>query len=290
MYRQIIVGYDARPASEDAVALGKLLAGVTGATLVVAGVFQFDPVWGGRDPHFKEAEEEYARQVEAAAKAAGAEAEAVPSSSPAHGLHDLAEERGADLVIVGSASHGTLGQVLVGNVGLSLLHGSPCAVAIAPRGFAESAAATLSGVTVGFDGSDEARTALADAVDLARAAGAPLKVATVVEPPPLVYGKGGGATQGWQELKGAAEEVMRGRLDEALASVPGDVSAEGELVTGDPAEELAKIALGDGGVLVLGSRAYGPLRRVLLGSASTALVRSAPCAVIVHPRSAEGAA
>jgi len=35
---------------------------------------------------------------------------------------------------------------------------------------------------------------------------------------------------------------------------------------------------------MIGWRAYGPLRRVLLGSVSTALVRSAPCPMIVHPR------
>ena len=35
------------------------------------------------------------------------------------------------------------------------------------------------------------------------------------------------------------------------------------------------------------SRAYGRLRRVLLGSVSAALARSAPCPLIVHPRPAK---
>jgi nucleotide-binding universal stress UspA family protein len=37
-------------------------------------------------------------------------------------------------------------------------------------------------------------------------------------------------------------------------------------------------------LLVLGSRAYGPVRRVLLGSVSGPLVRQAPCPVLVLPR------
>jgi hypothetical protein len=37
-------------------------------------------------------------------------------------------------------------------------------------------------------------------------------------------------------------------------------------------------------ILVLGSRAYGPVRRVLLGSVSRALADSAPAPVIVNPR------
>lgn len=36
--------------------------------------------------------------------------------------------------------------------------------------------------------------------------------------------------------------------------------------------------------MVVGSRAYGPLRRVLLGSVATQLMRSAPCPLIVTPR------
>src|SRR5687767_1966548 len=131
MYRKILVGYDDSDQAKDALALGKQLADATGADLVAAGVFQFDPMWGGYDSHFRDAEIEYARKIEAAAKAARAEAEATPSSSPARGLHELAEEIGADLILVGSAHHGRVGQILAGSVGVALLHGSPCAVGIA---------------------------------------------------------------------------------------------------------------------------------------------------------------
>jgi hypothetical protein len=40
------------------------------------------------------------------------------------------------------------------------------------------------------------------------------------------------------------------------------------------------------GLLVCGSRARGPLRRVMLGSVSTAVIRSAACPVVVVPRRA----
>ncbi len=286
MYRKIIVGYDGRPASDDALAFAKLISGATGAELIVAGVFQFDPLWGGRDPAFQEAEREYARAVERAAESVGAVAEAIPSSSPARGLHELAEESGADLVVVGSSSSGKLGQVLGGNVALTLLHGSPCSVAVAPRGFAESAPGAIKEITVGFDGTTESLAALHDTVDLARASGAVLNVVTVAEPPPIGYGKGGGPNQGWHELKDEIEKEMKARLDEVLADLPDDVRAKGVLVVADVANGLAEAATEDGGLLVLGSRGYGPLRRVLLGSVSRELLRSAPCAVVVHPRSA----
>ena len=83
---------------------------------------------------------------------------------------------------------------------------------------------------------------------------------------------------------------MRSRLDELLAELPDDVQVDGVLATGDPAQALAEVAVEDGGVLFAGSRGYGPLRRVLLGSVSRKLVSSVPCTVIVHPRSAEAEA
>ena len=286
MYGDIIVGYDCSDAAEDALAFGKLLAGATNAHLVVAGVYRLLPVWDVPNAAVDEWPSDQTDQLEAAAASAGGEPVTVPSASAARGLQDLAQTVAADLLIVGSASHGKIGQVLAGNTGLSLLHGSPCSIAVAPRGFARAASDSIGEVVAAFDGSPESADALHDAVDLARAAGTPLKIVTVAEPPPVIYGKGGGADQGWRELKGEVEAIMRTRMDEAVADLPGDVPVEAALVTGDPADELARVAVNDGGVLVVGSRSYGPIRSVLLGSVSRALMRSAPIPLIVHPRSA----
>jgi nucleotide-binding universal stress UspA family protein len=43
----------------------------------------------------------------------------------------------------------------------------------------------------------------------------------------------------------------------------------------------------DPDLLVLGSRGFGPARRVLLRSVSSEIVRLAPCPVMVVPRSVE---
>ena len=62
--------------------------------------------------------------------------------------------------------------------------------------------------------------------------------------------------------------------------------ATGEVVVGDPATELA-YAGNDLDLLVTGSRGYGPVRRLMLGSTSARLVREAPCPVLVLTRGAE---
>jgi nucleotide-binding universal stress UspA family protein len=282
MYRKILVGYTDTDQGKDALAFGKQLADATGAQLVAAGVFQFDPMWGGLDPHFQEAEVEFARQIETAASAVGAEPEAIPSSSPARGLHDLAEEIDADLILVGSSRHGRVGQVLAGSTGVALLHGSPCAVAIAPSGYRAHAGKALSTVAVGVDGSSESMQALAAAAELASDTDATLRLVAVAEPPVVEVGKGGNA--GWPELKEAVEDIVRQRLAEAREAVPEGIEAEATFISGDRVEALVDVAQKPGTVLVVGSRGYGPLRRVLLGSVSTELVRSTPCPLIVTPR------
>ena len=270
MYRKILVGYDDSDQAKDALALGKQLADATGAELVVAGVFQFDPVWGGADPHFRDADTDFTRTVWETATATGAHAEAVPSSSPARGLHDLAEEIDADLILVGSAHHGRLGRSLAGTTG------------VAPRGYREHAVDGIRAVTTGVDGSAEAGHALRAAIDLAARTGAKLKLISAAVPPPVGTGKGGAG--GWQALLEAVEQETRERLAEARATVPDDVDVEATMISGDPVDALASASSVPGTLMVLGSRGYGPFRRVLLGSVATSLVGSAPCPLIVTPR------
>ena len=285
MYRKIIVGYDGSDQAKDALALGKDLSETTGAELYVAGVSLIHPVLrGGPDPLDLDAEQESAERLERAADSVDATAQPVQSSSPARGLHELAEEIEADLIVVGSSRHGHAGQTLLGNVGVALMHGSPCAVAIAPRGYAERSDRAISAIVVGYDASPESQLALEAAYELARASGASVKLVAVAEPPAVVYGKSGGANEGWEVLKETVEEQVQARLDEAVHTVPDDIDVEPALVSGKAPEALADAASPLGSILLLGSRAYGPLRRVLLGSVSRALAGSTPAPLIVHPR------
>ena len=287
MYRKILVGYDDSDQATDALALGRQLADATGAALVAAGVFQFDPKWGGFDLRLRDADVEFARNIERAAKSAGAEPEAFPSSSPARGLHELAEEIDADLILVGSAHHGRLGQVFAGNVGVALLQGSPCAVGVAPRGYRERAGKDITAIAVGFDGSSESGLALTTAIELASRTEAKLKLVSVVEVPVVSPAMGG--TGGWHALKDVIEQQMREQLTEARNTVPDGIEVEATLIGGHPADTLVNVASTPGTLLLVGSRAYGPLHRVLVGSVSRSLVRSAPCPVIVTPRGAHDA-
>ena len=77
---------------------------------------------------------------------------------------------------------------------------------------------------------------------------------------------------------------MRSQLDDAVASIPEEVVTEASLVSGDPAETLADAGRAPGTMLVLGSRGYGPARRVLLGSVIAVAVKALPWPDMVRER------
>ena len=62
-------------------------------------------------------------------------------------------------------------------------------------------------------------------------------------------------------------------------------AVEREFVVGDAVAELVR-RTEDADLAIVGSRGYGPLRSVLLGSVSAQLVRRASCPVMVVPRGA----
>jgi len=282
MYRNIVVGYDRSEQAEDALALGKLLAEASGASLTVGAVLPNRTVSGD--------EEADTRELRQAAELVGAKVRTIRRRSPARGLRDLAAETNAELVVVGSPRHSNTEHALAGTLGTQLLHGSPISVSVAPLGYARRAPATLAEIVVGYDGSPEAQIALRDATALARTSGALLKIVAVAEPPLNAYEGGDGPGPGWYELRRKLEQDMRERLTEALSTLPADVRVESLTVRGQPAAVLVDVAKDDGALLMLGSRSYGTLRRVLLGTVATALVRTARCPMVVHPRPATSAA
>jgi nucleotide-binding universal stress UspA family protein len=301
MYRSVLVGYDGRDSGRDAIALGASMARITGAQLTVAYIYISAVDWNYPPGHGRklllrnrellhESAERVLEQVEPPADGAVEIIRlAEGSTSPARGLNDLAERRGEDLIVVGSTSRGPFGRALIGSTGERLLHGAPCPVAVAPRGQGERPD-EIGVVGVAYGGSEEAEAALAAGEQLALAAGASLRLITVVEEPATYVGALGSvevpAGINYAELHAVMERDLRVRLDDAVARVSADVGPHGILASGDPAEVLEAETVRGLDVLAMGSRGYGTLRGVVLGAVSAKLTRLAACPVIVYPRSA----
>ena len=275
MPNDVIVGYDGSDRSRDALAFAAQLAASEDGRIVVACVYPPAP----RSAAVAEPGKGAQVRVEALQTAETgrallkrpeeAESVAVLSSTAAAGLADLAGERAAAAVVLGSSHRGRLGRIVPGSVASRLLAGGPSAIAIAPAGYANEADKPLHTIGAALDASAESKRALHVAERLAARAGGRLHIVVVAKP---------GAND--------VERVSR-LLDEAAAEAPVSVHASGELRRGDPAGELVR-ASEDFDLLVCGSRGHGPLRQVLLGSVSSRVVSEAGCPVLVIPRGEDG--
>src|ERR671920_1251184 len=207
--------------------------------------------------------------------------------SATEGLIATATERGAALVVLGSARHGPLGRFAVGGITTEMLHTSPIPVALAPRGYRPTSEARLRRVTCAFSGSTQSRSAFDAAVQLGRRHRVPLRLTTFVVRDRQMYP----SQVGYDAERLVAEQWRAQALEaqeKALATLPDDVAVESSIVEGrDWEDALDSLSWEDGEVLVVGSSCLGPVARVFLGSNSTKIVRSSPVPVVVIPRGAD---
>jgi nucleotide-binding universal stress UspA family protein len=291
---KIVIGFDGTDSGEDALALGMVLARATGAVPLVTVVHpQEYPIGVGRvDAEWVAYLHERATEVLGRARRlvggnAGAEFREAAAPSESRGLHDLAEQEQAELVVVGSSHRGPLGRTYPGSTGERLLQGSACPVAVAPRGLRESPPERLGTIAVAYLDTPEARHALDVAVSLAERVGAGLRLVSVMPPPAEVYLPLVGR-DAEEAFVARTRELFLQALTDAQARVGGRVEADAELLEGGVVDALATLDRRDADLLVCGSRGYGPLRRVLLGGVSSRLLRRSALPLLVVPRTGEG--
>jgi nucleotide-binding universal stress UspA family protein len=285
--RKLIIGVEDTDQGRDALALGGALAEALAATPVVATALPYPS--GAIGPY--DLETALRASAEGVFRAArdrldplDPETRAIASRSPAEALCELALQEDAVAIVVGSTRRGAIGRVLPGSVGANLLHGAPCAVAIAPRDYAEATERRLGRIGLGFDGSAEAWAALETATGLTRRLHGALTLVTAVEPPGYGFGEALSVLSAG-EIHTHQQREKRKVLDLGLARVPGDVRVDGRLMNGEAADAIAK-ASEEFDLLFLGSRGYGPLRRTVLGSVAAAVMTAARCPVLIQPRAA----
>ena len=243
----ILVGLALRDDDAAVVALAHELATATGAPLAFCHAYPFQPLIAIPPPEWVQ---ELQAQCEARLRSAAGDAPAIcrAGPSPAGALHEVADELGAALIVVGSSHRGRVGRVLPGGVGEHLLHSAPCPVAIAPRGYAQPPDG-LRRIGVASAGGAETEPAFALADVLA--------------------GTGGGDVTLYTVLTAGAPD--REPPDDAVA------------LHGDVATELAAIS-GELDLLLTGSRGYGPLRSRLASGVTAELAHTARCPLIVVGR------
>jgi nucleotide-binding universal stress UspA family protein len=271
MFRQIVVGVDGREGGRDAVALAKLLVAPDGE-LTLAHVFPGDAYsYRGASAAREASERERAEALlETVREETGVEAHLreLGSSSVGRGLHELCEVIGPDLLSVGSSRRGLLGRVLIADDTSAALNGAPCSIAIAPVNYSQQPGA-LREIGVGYDSSPESEHALSVARTLARVSGAKLSALEAVSLPSDAF-----------LGPGAVDNTPQRLLEDARRRIAALGDVEPHAAYGQPAEELALYS-GTLDLLIVGSRSYGPIGRLIHGSTSQQLARSARCPLLV---------
>ncbi len=82
----------------------------------------------------------------------------------------------------------------------------------------------------------------------------------------------------------SSEELLYRHIEKQLQSYQAGLPCESELeiVTGDPAVEIVRLAhIHQANLIVIGSRGLTGLKRILEGSVSSQVVADAPCSVLV---------
>jgi nucleotide-binding universal stress UspA family protein len=162
--------------------------------------------------------------------------------------------------------------VFLGDDTRASLKGASCAVAVAPHGYAEHPA-TINTIGVGYEDTAAGEGAVALARRLAARHDARIRALTVISPfAGPAYWEPFAMVDTGRTIAAAVDRLA------SLEGVEGHVAA-----SGIPGEELAAFS-DEVDLLVVGSHGYGPVRRLLLGSTSQHLTRSARCPLLVLPR------
>lgn len=280
---RIAVGVDGYPEGRDAVALGALIGRVTGAELTLVRVHLDSPApfLTGTDPE-REALAELTQLRDTMAP--GARIVTETDLSVASALHRVLRRRRCNMIVIGSSARASDGAVRIANLTRQLLSRVDCAVGIAARGMHRLTVPRLQKIGIGYDGSLESAAALLLAGSLAAAADAELHVRAVVDDRvrTLVRSALGGlvATEGTDVI---VQEESRLRFLVPSATATMDAKLNSRVVRGDPAKVLLALSQ-DVDLLLVGSRRWGPLARIVLGSTGESVVHDASCPVVVVPR------
>jgi len=214
------------------------------------------------------------------AGAAVAEARLETDERPDRVIVRLAEELNAGLIVVGSRGLGGLRGALMGSVSSSVVHHAHCPVMVVR----DEPLALPTRILLATDGSEDARRATDAALDLAERLDSELHLTYVESMPQRHAGPARFAIDLPPEVVAGVEEEAEIKLAEQVGEMGegrGKIPRAHARV-GSPAAEIVALAEElEAGLLVVGSRGLGGIRRALMGSVSDSVVRHAHCPVLV---------
>ncbi len=139
-------------------------------------------------------------------------------------------------------------------------------------------------IVVGTDGSDTARKAVDEAIDLAKSVGAGVCLVSAYEPVPQarLREEARQTPADLQWMVNPREEVDATLADAAERVAEGGVESRTYAREGDPADAILDVAEELGAeLIVVGNRGMTGAKRFLLGSVPNKVSHHAPCSVLI---------
>ncbi len=295
----MLLATDGSPESVDAARMAIYLSNKLGSELHVVHVRLMASVYAAPestilDPELQtrlremaeqDARERLEEQVGKIEGSGGEVAEAHPKvGRPAAEIVRLAEELDVGLIVLGNRGFSPLRRAVMGSVSLSVVRHAHCSVLVVRGGGAEEKDRLPGKVLLALDGSEEARVAARAAAELCTRTGSELHLTYVLQKEALPFPHYYYAMDKYEADLERAEQGSRAFLEERAKRMEeeGAAVAGVHLRTGNPDHEIVELAEElDAGLVVVGSRGLGGVRRTLLGSVSDSVVRHAHCPVLV---------
>lgn len=283
-FHTILHPTDFSDASRPAFAEALRLARAAGATLHLLHAAELT-LYGPASGALAASDDEHRAALAALAGAARAAGVAVATTlrsgeAVAPTIVTVAEEEGADLIVLGTHGRRGLRRFFLGSVAEEVLREAPCPVLTVPARRAEAPHAPRA-VLVPLDLSTASRQALALARRLAAEAGAVLHllhVAETVDVPGLYGDVDNPLLDAFPEIHARFREEMEAEL---AATGGPDVPVKYHLEDGRPADVIVDLAAEEGiDLIVLTSHGRTGLSRFVMGSVAERVVRAAPCPVL----------
>ena len=283
---KLVVGYLATPGGADAVALGARLARTLGAELELCIVLPADRggvarlAIGDFDDHLTEQAQKWLDEA-AVPSDVVARSHVSFTESFADGLIREIERLEADAVVVGGSGGGLAGPFSLGSVVNELLHSSPVPVVVAPRGARHTDVDRVREVTCAIGERQGADRLLRTAVRFSKAAGTPLRLASLVALDPT-YGHLRGDADAVRER---ALEHAQETLEAAKSALPEAIPVTSTVVDGPTVEDaVSKLDWRDGDLIMVGSSRLSAPKRLFLGSTAAKMLRVLDVPMMVVPR------
>ncbi len=291
--KRVLFATDFSACADRALGYAQSLANLWKAELSVMTVLELYP---GMDPdytvnkmyldHLRAEANRQLAALEAKVKGAGQSIMTrIETGIPSQCVQVVAEDIGADLLVVGTHGRTGLDHVLVGSTAERVVRIAPCPVLAvkADKGAVPAAQPpTIKRIVVPIDLSTCSLDALEYAVQFAKPLGASITILHAMEP--VAYGLDFSLTHAkeWKE--------QRAYLEKRLTVLTACLTAHGiqtdyALKPGLPADSITSYVAGQGyDLMIMGTHGRRGISHVLVGSIAGAMLRHAPCPVLTVRR------